>query len=149
MALSRIVLNNRESINIQGRAVLTLAKSTYRTRWIRNATLRENVLFGKVMNYDRYSSVLRDCALERDLEILQGGDLAEIGERGINLSGGQKARVGLARAVYQDTDVVLLDDVLSAVDTHVGKHLFDKCLLGALKGKTRILVTHSLQVRLR
>ncbi|TPX38128.1 hypothetical protein SmJEL517_g00165 [Synchytrium microbalum] len=137
--------------------------------WIRNDTLRNNgngeildillfddcngkiiyttllVLFGKPMDEKRYANVLRDCALERDLEILQGGDMAEIGERGINLSGGQKARVGLARAVYQDTDIVLMDDVLSAVDSGVGKSLFDNCILGALKGKTRILVTHALQ----
>ena len=88
--------------------------------------------------------MVADCALTSDLEILPNGDDTEIGDKGINLSGGQKQRVSLARAVYCDADVYLLDDPLSAVDSHVGKHIFD-CVLGpsgCLSGKTRVLVTH-------
>ena len=83
--------------------------------------------------------------MTRDLEILPSGDLTEIGEKGINLSGGQKARVNLARALYVDADIYLLDDPLSAVDTHVGRHLFDQSIVGFLGNKIRVLVTHQLQ----
>ncbi|PVD27619.1 hypothetical protein C0Q70_12785 [Pomacea canaliculata] len=96
--------------------------------WIQNATIRDNVLFGKLFNLQRYQQVLRACALEPDLEILPAGDMTEIGERGINLSGGQKQRVSLARAVYSDSDIYLLDDPLSAVDSHVGKHIFTEVI---------------------
>lgn len=92
--------------------------------------------------------MVRACQLEHDIEMLPNGVDTEIGEKGINLSGGQKARVSLARAVYSDADVLLLDDPLSAVDAHVGKALLERCLLndGPLAGKTRILVTHALHV---
>ncbi|XP_025097264.1 multidrug resistance-associated protein 1-like [Pomacea canaliculata] len=115
--------------------------------WIQNETLRSNILFGADMDERKYQNVLDACALKPDLEILAAGDLTEIGEKGINLSGGQKQRVSVARAVYSDADVVLLDDPLSAVDSHVGKHIFSKVIGhgGLLDGKTRILVTHGLQ----
>ncbi|KAF9581339.1 hypothetical protein BGW38_001686 [Lunasporangiospora selenospora] len=116
------------------------------TAWIQNATVKDNILFGLPLDEARYQQVLRDCALERDMQILPDGDQTEIGERGINLSGGQKQRVNIARAVYFDADIVLLDDPLSAVDAHVGKYLFKHCILGALQGKTRVLVTHQLHV---
>uniref|UniRef100_A0A8C4HVQ8 ATP-binding cassette, sub-family C (CFTR/MRP), member 3 n=1 Tax=Dicentrarchus labrax TaxID=13489 RepID=A0A8C4HVQ8_DICLA len=114
--------------------------------WIQNATLRDNILFGKPYNEQKYRCVLEACALTPDLEVLPGGDMTEIGEKGINLSGGQRQRVSLARALYSDTDVYLLDDPLSAVDAHVAKHIFDNLIgpEGALKGKTRILVTHGI-----
>ena len=89
--------------------------------------------------------MIEACALQQDLAVLPDGDLTEIGERGINLSGGQKQRVSLARAVYFDADTYILDDPLSAVDAHVGAHLFDRCINGMLKGKTRVLVTNQLQ----
>ncbi|KAF9120571.1 hypothetical protein BGW39_011263 [Mortierella sp. 14UC] len=114
--------------------------------WIQNATVKDNILFGLPLDEARYARVIKDCALERDIQILPDGDQTEIGERGINLSGGQKQRVNIARAVYFDADVVLLDDPLSAVDAHVGKYLFKNCILGALQGKTRVLVTHQLHV---
>ncbi|KAF9277276.1 hypothetical protein BGZ74_003407 [Mortierella antarctica] len=114
--------------------------------WIQNATVQDNILFGQPLDEVRYRSVIRNCALERDIQILPDGDQTEIGERGINLSGGQKQRVNIARAVYFDADVVLLDDPLSAVDAHVGKYLFKNCIMGALQGKTRVLVTHQLHV---
>ncbi|PVD27626.1 hypothetical protein C0Q70_12792 [Pomacea canaliculata] len=114
--------------------------------WIQHTTLRDNVLFGKLFNEQRYQQVLRACALEPDLAILPAGDMTEIGERGINLSGGQKQRVSLARAVYSDSDIYLLDDPLSAVDSHVGKHIFTEVIgpNGLLQHKTRVLVTHGI-----
>ncbi|CAH3177882.1 unnamed protein product [Porites lobata] len=115
--------------------------------WIQNATLQENVLFGQSHNPQRYDHVIRACALTPDIDILPAGDLTEIGEKGINLSGGQKQRVSLARSVYFDADIYLLDDPLSAVDSHVGKHIFDHVIgpQGLLKEKTRVLVTHAVQ----
>ncbi|KAF8066646.1 multidrug resistance-associated ABC transporter [Lyophyllum atratum] len=117
------------------------------TAWIRNATLRENVVFGQEDEEQRFRDIIRACSLEHDLEMLPNGELTEIGEKGINLSGGQKARVSLARAAYSRSDVVLLDDPLSAVDAYVGKAILDQCLLnGPLADRTRILVTHALHV---
>nr|CAD7259044.1 unnamed protein product [Timema shepardi] len=113
--------------------------------WVFAATIRQNIVFGTPFNQKRYDEVVRVCALVRDFELFPQGDLTMVGERGTSLSGGQKARVNLARAVYNDADVYLLDDPLSAVDTHVGKHLFDECINSYLKHKTRILVTHQLQ----
>ncbi|XP_050728277.1 multidrug resistance-associated protein 1-like isoform X2 [Eriocheir sinensis] len=114
--------------------------------WIQNTTLENNILFNQPKVEDRYRACLQACALQSDLAILPGGDQTEIGEKGINLSGGQKQRVSLARAVYSDADIYLLDDPLSAVDSHVGKHIFDQVIgpKGMLKNKTRLLVTHGL-----
>jgi len=93
----------------------------------------------------RFREVVSACSLEADFDMLPNGDMTEIGEKGINLSGGQKARVSLARAAYSNTDIILLDDVLSAVDSHVGKHILENCLVkGPLAGRTRILATHAL-----
>uniref|UniRef100_A0A668S789 Multidrug resistance-associated protein 4 n=1 Tax=Oreochromis aureus TaxID=47969 RepID=A0A668S789_OREAU len=113
--------------------------------WVFPGTIRSNILFGRELNPKKYERVLRACALKKDLEMFRDGDLTLIGDRGATLSGGQKARVNLARAVYEDADIYLLDDPLSAVDAEVGKHLFDKCICGLLKNKCRILVTHQLQ----
>jgi len=114
--------------------------------WIQNATLKDNILFGSKMQAEKYNKAIDDCALTTDLEILPARDDTEIGEKGINLSGGQKQRVAVARAVYADADLYLLDDPLSAVDSHVGKHIFDKVIgpEGCLHAKTRVLVTHGL-----
>lgn len=112
------------------------------TSWIQNSTIQENILFGSPMNDKRYKDVLRVCSLEKDMEILEHGDQTEIGERGINLSGGQKQRIQLARAVYQDCDIYLLDDIFSAVDAQTGSEIFKECVRGALKNKTIVLVTH-------
>ncbi|XKL66876.1 hypothetical protein PGB90_010296 [Kerria lacca] len=113
--------------------------------WIQNATFKDNITFGGKINDSIYSQVLDACALNADLEILPGHDQTEIGEKGINLSGGQKQRISLARAVCFDSDIYFLDDPLSAVDSHVGKHIFNHVIgpNGLLKRKTRILVTHS------
>ncbi|TVU07241.1 hypothetical protein EJB05_47288, partial [Eragrostis curvula] len=112
------------------------------TAWIRNGTIQENILFGKPMQPERYSEVIHACCLEKDLEMMEFGDQTEIGERGINLSGGQKQRIQLARAVYQDCNIYLLDDIFSAVDAHTGSTIFMECLMGLLKNKTVFLVTH-------
>ncbi|KZS90158.1 multidrug resistance-associated ABC transporter [Sistotremastrum niveocremeum HHB9708] len=117
------------------------------TAWIMNATLRENILFGQDNDEDRFDEIVHACQLEQDIAMLPHGDQTEIGEKGINLSGGQKARVSLARASYSESDIILLDDSLSAVDAHVGKAIVENCLLdGPLAKRTRILVTHALHV---
>ncbi|KAK6485739.1 multidrug resistance-associated protein 4-like isoform X1 [Huso huso] len=113
--------------------------------WVFSGTLRSNILFGMEYNPQKYEQVIGACALNKDIDILPDGDMTVIGDRGATLSGGQKARVNLARAVYQDTDIYLLDDPLSAVDAEVGRHLFEKCICGILRNKPRILVTHQLQ----
>ncbi|CAL1536758.1 unnamed protein product [Lymnaea stagnalis] len=112
--------------------------------WIQNATVQDNITFGKTFKERKYKMVVSACELERDFTILTAGDQTEIGEKGINLSGGQKQRVSVARAVYQDCDLYLMDDPLSAVDSHVGKAMFDNVIgpRGLLKNKTRVLVTH-------
>ncbi|XP_054864676.1 multidrug resistance-associated protein 4 isoform X2 [Amphiprion ocellaris] len=113
--------------------------------WVFPGSIRSNILFGKELNPQKYERTIRACALKRDLQLLPDGDQMLIGDRGATLSGGQKARVNLARAVYQDADIYLLDDPLSAVDAEVGRHLFEQCICGLLKNKPRILVTHQLQ----
>lgn len=112
--------------------------------WIQNKTIRDNILFGLPMDVQKYNATIEACCLGPDLEILSGGDLTEIGEKGINLSGGQKARVSLARAVYADRDVVLMDDPISALDANVKKKIFRDVFSGLLKDKTRVLVTHAI-----
>ncbi|KAE8442444.1 hypothetical protein EG329_003345 [Mollisiaceae sp. DMI_Dod_QoI] len=114
--------------------------------WIQNATVRDNILFGKEMDKKWYRQVIDACALQPDLDMLPQGDRTEIGERGITVSGGQKQRLNIARAIYFDADLILLDDPLSAVDAHVGRHIFDNAIMGLLKDKSRILATHQLWV---
>ncbi|XP_017062180.1 probable multidrug resistance-associated protein lethal(2)03659 [Drosophila ficusphila] len=113
--------------------------------WLFTGTVRQNILFGLEWDKHRYRTVVKKCALERDFELLPFGDKTIVGERGASLSGGQKARISLARAVYRRADIYLLDDPLSAVDTHVGRHLFDQCMRGYLRSELVILVTHQLQ----
>ncbi|CAK7896814.1 metal resistance protein Ycf1p [[Candida] anglica] len=116
--------------------------------WIMNGTVKENILFGHKYDPEFYATVLKACALSVDLKILPRGDKTEVGEKGISLSGGQKARLSLARAVYARADVYLLDDPLSAVDEHVGRHLIDNVLgpEGLLKSKCKILATNAISV---
>lgn len=129
------------SVNIDGRVAYVSQQA-----WIQNATLQDNITFGRAYVKQFYDQVIQACALAPDLAMLPGGDQTEIGEKGINLSGGQKQRVSLARACYSGADIFILDDPLSAVDSHVGKHIYDNVLSenGILKGKTRFLVTHSM-----
>ncbi|RXH98903.1 hypothetical protein DVH24_011228 [Malus domestica] len=112
--------------------------------WIFNATVRDNILFGSYFDSRRYEKAIDVTALRQDLDLLPGGDLTEIGERGVNISGGQKQRVSMARAVYSSSDVYIFDDPLSALDAQVARQVFDKCIRGELRGKTRVLVTNQL-----
>ncbi|XP_031731713.1 multidrug resistance-associated protein 9-like [Anarrhichthys ocellatus] len=113
--------------------------------WIFHGTVQENILMGEPLDQFKYNRVVDVCSLRADLDILPYGDQTEIGERGLNLSGGQKQRISLARAVYSNKDIFLLDDPLSAVDAHVGKHIFEECIKKELHGKSIILITHQLQ----
>uniref|UniRef100_A0A669QHD8 ABC-type glutathione-S-conjugate transporter n=1 Tax=Phasianus colchicus TaxID=9054 RepID=A0A669QHD8_PHACC len=116
--------------------------------WIQNASVEDNILFGKEMDETWFNRVVDACALQPDLESFPAGQKSEIGEKGINISGGQKQRISLARAVYQRSSIYLLDDPLSAVDAHVGQHIFEHVLgpNGLLKDKTRVLVTHMISI---
>jgi ATP-binding cassette, subfamily C (CFTR/MRP), member 1 len=114
--------------------------------WIQNATLKENILFGNSYDASRYAQVLYACSLESDIKLLDLGDETEIGEKGVNLSGGQQQRVSLGRASYSNSDLIILDDPLSAVDAHVGQHIFDHLICGFLSNRTRILVTHQVAI---
>nr|GAT54702.1 multidrug resistance-associated ABC transporter protein [Mycena chlorophos] len=117
------------------------------TAWLRNQSIKENILFNLPYDETRYRETLFACALEADLRLLDDGDDTEIGERGINLSGGQKQRVSLARAVYSRASILLLDDILSAVDSHTAQHIHAQCLDGPLlRGRTVILVSHHVQL---
>ncbi|KAF7825946.1 putative ABC transporter C family member 15 [Senna tora] len=113
--------------------------------WILTGTIRDNITFGKEFDKDKYDKTIEACALKKDFELFSCGDLTEIGERGINMSGGQKQRIQIARAVYQDADIYLLDDPFSAVDAHTGTHLFKECLMGILREKTILYVTHQVE----
>ncbi|KAK1232410.1 hypothetical protein PQX77_004440 [Marasmius sp. AFHP31] len=112
--------------------------------WVQNETIKDNIVFGSSFDDERYRKVLYQCALERDISLFEAGDATEVGEKGITLSGGQKARVTLARAIYSKASIILLDDVLAALDVHTAKWIVDKCLKGdLLKDRTVILVTHN------
>ncbi|CAG9860398.1 unnamed protein product [Phyllotreta striolata] len=113
--------------------------------WLFVSSVRNNILFGKPYDRERYREVVKVCSLIKDIEQFPFGDKTLVGERGVSLSGGQRARVNLARAVYSEADIYLFDDPLSAVDTKVARHLFEECFIRYLSGKTRVLVTHQLQ----
>jgi ABC-type multidrug transport system fused ATPase/permease subunit len=114
--------------------------------WLQGATVRENIIFGHRFNQEFYDAVLDACAIRPDLAVLRDGDQTEIGEKGVTLSGGQRARISLARAVYSRADVILFDDPLSAVDSHVAKHLFENVIgpHGLLSSKARLLCTNNI-----
>ncbi|PBK69165.1 hypothetical protein ARMSODRAFT_1019154 [Armillaria solidipes] len=112
--------------------------------WVQNETIKANILFGSPYDEARYKKVIYQCGLERDISLFEAGDQAEVGEKGLTLSGGQKARVTLARAIYSQAQIILLDDVLAALDVHTAKWIVDKCFTGDLtKGRTIILATHN------
>ncbi|CAD8048099.1 unnamed protein product [Paramecium sonneborni] len=127
------------TIKINGNIAYVSQKS-----WIQNATLKDNIVFGLPYDEKKYQNALIYSCLEQDIKILDKGEATMIGEKGVNLSGGQKARVSLARALYSDSDIYLLDDLISAVDMHVGKFIIEKCLCEYLNGKTIVLITHAL-----
>ncbi len=113
--------------------------------WIQNETLRNNILFFEEYEEQKYNSILKICSLEKDIENFDGKDFIEIGEKGVNLSGGQKSRLSLARAVYNERDIYLFDDPISSLDADVGKKVFSECFMNHLKNKTRILATHNIK----
>lgn len=135
-------------LHLAGGEVAVKGRVAYvsQTAWIPNDSLKNVVLFGNAFEEKRYRQVIKDCGLARDIEILEAGDETEIGERAVNLSGGQKQRLNLARAVYDNADIYLLDDPLSALDSDVGARVFRECVRGSLGGKTRLLITHQLNV---
>ncbi|KAJ3772853.1 hypothetical protein FB446DRAFT_788322 [Lentinula raphanica] len=115
--------------------------------WVQNETIRENIVFGSPFDEERYRKVLYQCNLDRDINLFEAGDATEVGEKGLTLSGGQKARITLARAIYSKAEIVLLDDVLAALDVHTAKWIVEKCFTGDLmEGRTIILVTHNIAI---
>ncbi|KAG0233737.1 P-loop containing nucleoside triphosphate hydrolase protein [Mortierella sp. GBAus27b] len=137
-------LAQRQSIRSTGQRPIAMSYSA-QSPWIFAGSIRSNILFGSKYDRDRYNKIIKACELTRDLSLFPQGDATIIGEKGVTLSGGQRARVSLARAAYRNADVYILDDPLSAVDSKVGRALFDNCINGLLKGKARVLVTHQLQ----
>lgn len=123
------------TVNVNGRMSYAAQEP-----WLFEGTIRQNIVFVEPWDEQRYAQVVNVCALQRDFELLPFGDVTRVGEGGSGLSGGQRARVNLARAVYKQADIYLLDDPLSAVDTHVGKHIFDKCVRGFLKVGVLLIV---------
>ncbi|KAG8781969.1 hypothetical protein FRC12_021352 [Ceratobasidium sp. 428] len=112
--------------------------------WVHSGSIRDNILFGLEYNEERYNAVLSQCALQQDLLLFSDADKTEVGERGVTLSGGQKARISLARAIYSKAEVIILDDVLSALDVHTSRWVVDRCLKGDLiAGRTVLIVTHN------
>ncbi|KAI1142928.1 P-loop containing nucleoside triphosphate hydrolase protein [Hypoxylon sp. FL0543] len=132
-------IGGEATIGVASRAVCS------QKAWIQSGSLRDNILFGKPMDRAMYNRTIKSCALTVDIGALPAGEDTEIGERGASLSGGQRQRINLARAVYANSDLILLDDPLSAVDAHVGEQLFKEAICGELSEKTRILVTHQRQ----
>ena len=112
--------------------------------WISNDTIRNNIIFSKPYNEEKYKKIINLCQLKEDLETFEGKDLTEIGEKGVNLSGGQKARISLARLLYNEPDIYLFDEPIAAVDANVGQKIMENCIINYLNGKTRIVVTHAL-----
>ncbi|KAI0039394.1 P-loop containing nucleoside triphosphate hydrolase protein [Auriscalpium vulgare] len=112
--------------------------------WVQNETIRDNILFGAPYDESRYEKVIYQCGLNQDLNLFEAGDKTEVGEKGLTLSGGQKARVTLARAIYSQAEILVLDDVLAALDVHTARWIIDKCFKGDLvRGRTILLVTHN------
>ncbi|RCV33345.1 hypothetical protein SETIT_7G076800v2 [Setaria italica] len=115
------------------------------TAWILSGNIRDNILFGNPYDKEKYERIVQACALTKDIEMFANGDLTEIGERGINMSGGQKQRIQIARSMYEDADIYLFDDPFSAVDAHTGSQIFKDCVMGILKDKTVLYVTHQVE----
>jgi ATP-binding cassette subfamily C (CFTR/MRP) protein 1 len=147
-SLLHAVMNNMLQIREDPRPqVIVNGTLSYvsQTPWIQNDTLRNNILFHSPYEEKKYNYVLDVCELRPDLAILVGGDMTEIGEKGINLSGGQKARISIARAIYAENEILLFDDPISALDAHVGQNIMKNLIVKDLHDKTRLLVTHALQ----
>ncbi|KAG9092399.1 hypothetical protein FS749_015765 [Ceratobasidium sp. UAMH 11750] len=140
-------LNTQVDLNDSNWIIQGVCAYVPQTAWLQNDSIQNNILFGLPMNRERYRKTLEACALTADLAIIEDGDQAEIGEQGVNLSGGQKARVSLARAIYSRASVLFLDDILSAVDAQTTSHLFERCLRGPLShNRSIVLVSHHVQL---
>lgn len=113
------------------------------TAWILSGNIRDNILFGNPYDKEKYEKIIQACALTKDLELFANGDLIEIGESGINMRGGQKQRIQIARSVYEEADMYLFDDPFSAVDAHTGSYIFKDCIMGLLKDNNNLRDTPS------
>ena len=147
--LLNAIINNLEVLNkeyLEGNIKISGTISfVSQNAWILNDTIEQNILFFKEMEREKYNKIIRICQLEQDLLIFPLGDQTEIGEKGVNLSGGQKARLAIARAIYNDSEIYIFDDPLSALDAYVGMNLFNEVFNNYLKEKTVIISTHALQ----
>lgn len=138
--LLSLLNRTKGSVRVGGSTALVSQKA-----FINNASVRENILFlADDVDEDRYQESLRACCLNQDMKIFVDGDMTEVGEKGVTISGGQKQRIALARAAYFNADVTIIDDALSAMDSHVGGEVFEKCFMGMLKDSTRIFMTNSM-----
>ena len=146
-SLVQALLNNMIVLNKEESNVILNGSISYvpQEAWIQNNTVKNNILFYLPFESERYHKILDICELNPDLESLIGGDMTEIGEKGINLSGGQRARINIARALYSNKDIYIFDDPISALDASVGKNIVKNCIVNYLEDKTRILITHALQ----
>jgi ABC-type transport system involved in cytochrome bd biosynthesis fused ATPase/permease subunit len=147
-SLFEAILNNMSiTRNSQNSKIKVNGSISYvaQVPWIQNDTIKNNILFLSELDERKYDEILKISQLTHDLEQLEGKDLTEIGEKGINLSGGQKARVAIARSIYAEKDIYMFDDILSALDGHVGKKIFDRVICQYLISKTRLVITHALQ----
>lgn len=143
-------LDPRQELVVEADGMTNSMAYCSQAAWLLNDTIRNNILFNSVYNVNRYNAVVEACGLKRDFEILNGGDQTEIGEKGIALSGGQKQRVSLARALYSSSRHLLLDDCLSAVDSHTALWIYENCITGPLmQGRTCILVSHNVALTLK
>ena len=146
--LFNAILNNLDIINNKlNKKIVINGRISYvpQKPWIVNDTVRNNILFHKIFDEQKYNKIVDICQLEPDFDLFKSGDLTQISDKGNNLSGGQKARINIARAVYTDADIYLFDDPFSALDVYVGKNIFEKVMIEYLKGKTILLITHALQ----
>ena len=146
-SLIQALLNNMIVLNQEESNIILNGSISYvpQEAWIQNNTVRNNILFYLPFDMERYHQILEICELIPDLDALIGGDMTEIGEKGINLSGGQRARINIARALYSNKDIYIFDDPISALDANVGKNIVKNCIVNYLEDKTRILITHALQ----
>ena len=140
--LNNMIILNKEETNVVLNGSISYVPQE---AWIQNNTVKNNILFYLPFDSERYNKILEICELNPDLNSLIGGDMTEIGEKGINLSGGQRARINIARALYSNKDIYIFDDPISALDANVGKNIVKNCILNYLEDKTRILITHALQ----
>ena len=145
--LFNAILNNLDILNDKNKKIFLNGTVAYipQKAWILNDTVRNNIIFHKSYDPIKYNKTIESCQLKPDFELLQQGDLTPISDKGDNLSGGQKTRLTIARAVYSDSDIYLFDDPFSALDAHVGKYIFEQTIKEYLKGKTILLITHALQ----